>query len=80
MGGNPDFAPVDATVTPRFADVATFMRTRRMDIYRDIDLRDLSRSQAGSTSAFLDCHPQFPLRRPLDSDDFQDLLTDIFCI
>jgi len=30
--------PVDATVTPRFADVATFMRTRRHDISPEIDV------------------------------------------
>lgn len=33
-----DFQPVDAAVTPRFADVATFLRTRRHDIQQGIDI------------------------------------------
>ncbi|MGS1096691.1 agmatinase (plasmid) [Aquamicrobium terrae] len=33
-----DFQPVDAAVTPRFSDVATFMRTRRHDIQPGIDI------------------------------------------
>ncbi|MFD1883016.1 agmatinase [Paracoccus pacificus] len=33
-----DFQPVDAAVTPRFADVATFLRTRRHDIQKGIDI------------------------------------------
>lgn len=33
-----DFQPVDASVTPRFSDVATFLRTRRHDIVRGIDI------------------------------------------
>lgn len=33
-----DFQPVDAAVTPRFSDVATFLRTRRHDIARGIDI------------------------------------------
>lgn len=32
------FMPVDATTTPRFADVATFMRTRRHEIAEEIDI------------------------------------------
>lgn len=38
MAGNSDFKPVDATVTPRFADVATFMRTQRREISAEIDI------------------------------------------
>ena len=38
MTGHPDFMPVDPAVTPRFADVATFMRTRRHDIDPVIDI------------------------------------------
>ena len=38
MADKSDFMPVDATVTPRFADVATFMRTRRCDISANIDI------------------------------------------
>lgn len=33
-----DFQPVDAAVTPRFSDVATFLRTRRHEIERGIDI------------------------------------------
>ncbi len=33
-----DFQPVDAAVTPRFSDIATFLRTRRHDIERGIDI------------------------------------------
>ena len=33
-----DFQPVDAAVSPRFSDVATFLRTRRHDIQRGIDI------------------------------------------
>ena len=32
MAGDPKFQPVDAAVVPRFADVATFMRTKRHGI------------------------------------------------
>lgn len=32
------YRPVDASVTPRFADVATFLRTRRHDISSEIDI------------------------------------------
>lgn len=35
---NPKYAPVDAAKVPRFADVATFMRTRRVDIDPEIDI------------------------------------------
>lgn len=34
----PDFTPVDASVVPRFADVATFMRSRRIDLCPEIDI------------------------------------------
>lgn len=35
---DPKFAPVDASQTPRFADVATFLRTRRHDASAEIDI------------------------------------------
>jgi guanidinopropionase len=35
---NPKFAPVDASIVPRFADIATFMRTRRADIDPELDI------------------------------------------
>jgi len=38
MAGDPRFQQQDAAVVPRFADVATFMRTRRHDISADIDI------------------------------------------
>jgi guanidinopropionase len=38
MALDPRFQPVDATVTPRFADVATFLRTRRHDPTPEIDI------------------------------------------
>jgi len=38
MTGDPRFQPVDAAVTPRFAGIATFMRTQRHDISPDIDI------------------------------------------
>jgi guanidinopropionase len=38
MGQDPRFNQVDAAVVPRFADVATFMRTRRHDIDKAIDI------------------------------------------
>jgi guanidinopropionase len=38
MSGNPLYQPVDASVTPRFAGVATFMRTARRDIAPDLDI------------------------------------------
>ena len=38
MRDDPRFQPFDASLTPRFADVATFLRTRRMDISTDVDI------------------------------------------
>jgi guanidinopropionase len=38
MSGNPLYQPVDASVTPRFAGIATFMRTARHDITADLDI------------------------------------------
>lgn len=38
MPQDPDFAPVDPAVVPRFADIATFMRTRRHDIHPAVDI------------------------------------------
>ena len=38
MPKDPRFQPVDATTTPRFAGVATFMRTQRHDITPDLDI------------------------------------------
>lgn len=38
MASDPRFRPVDAKVTPRFADIATFMRTRRHEISEEIDI------------------------------------------
>lgn len=38
MKKDPRFQPVDASVTPRFAGIATFMRTQRHDISGDIDV------------------------------------------
>ena len=38
MTSDSSFQQVDASVTPRFADVATFMRTRRHDIAPEIDV------------------------------------------
>jgi guanidinopropionase len=38
MKKDPRFQPVDAAVTPRFAGLATFMRTQRHDISKDIDI------------------------------------------
>ncbi len=35
---DPKYQPLDATKTPRFSDVATFMRTRRVDPSADIDI------------------------------------------
>lgn len=34
----PDFTPLDASVVPRFADVATFMRSRRIDLCPEVDI------------------------------------------
>jgi guanidinopropionase len=33
-----DFRPIDPAVVPRFADIATFMRTRRHDISDEVDI------------------------------------------
>jgi guanidinopropionase len=33
-----DFQPVDASLTPRYSDLATFLRTRRHDISSEIDI------------------------------------------
>jgi len=38
MAPDPRFQPVDATVTPRFADVATFLRTPRHEAGPEIDI------------------------------------------
>ena len=38
MPKDPRFQPVDATTTPRFSGVATFMRTQRHDISPEIDI------------------------------------------
>lgn len=38
MKKDPRFQPVDAAVTPRFAGIATFMRTQRHDISKDLDI------------------------------------------
>ena len=38
MRKDPRFQPVDAAVTPRFAGIATFMRTQRHDVSKEIDI------------------------------------------
>jgi guanidinopropionase len=38
MKKDPRFQPVDAAVTPRFAGIATFMRTQRHDVSPDLDV------------------------------------------
>ncbi len=38
MKKDPRFQPVDATVTPRFAGIATFMRTQRHDVSEELDV------------------------------------------
>ncbi len=38
MKKDPRFQPVDAAVTPRFAGIATFMRTQRFDVSPDLDI------------------------------------------
>ncbi|MEM8688807.1 MAG: hypothetical protein AAGF81_15850, partial [Pseudomonadota bacterium] len=38
MAKSDKFTPIDATQTPRFADVATFMRTVRHPISDEIDI------------------------------------------
>ena len=38
MAGNEQYQPVDPALVPRFADVATFMRSRRHEISNEIDI------------------------------------------
>ena len=38
MKNDPRFQPVDAAITPRFAGIATFMRTQRHDISPELDI------------------------------------------
>jgi guanidinopropionase len=38
MRKDPRFQPVDAAITPRFAGIATFLRTQRHDISPDVDI------------------------------------------
>ncbi len=38
MTGSPDFQPIDPAQVPRFADIATFMRTRRHPISSEVDV------------------------------------------
>ncbi|MEM7225585.1 MAG: agmatinase [Pseudomonadota bacterium] len=38
MASNLDFRPIDPAVVPRFADIATFMRTRRHEISQAVDV------------------------------------------
>jgi guanidinopropionase len=38
MRNNPRFQPFDPARTPRFADIATFLRSRRIDIGPEIDI------------------------------------------
>lgn len=38
MKNDPRFQPVDAAITPRFAGIATFMRTQRHEISPDVDI------------------------------------------
>ncbi|MEE8226013.1 MAG: arginase family protein, partial [Kiloniellales bacterium] len=38
MAGNPDFQPIDPSVTPRFAGHATFMRTVGHEISELVDV------------------------------------------
>jgi guanidinopropionase len=38
MKNNPRFQPFDAATTPRFSDIATFLRTPRMDLNPDVDV------------------------------------------
>ncbi|MBM3521095.1 MAG: agmatinase, partial [Alphaproteobacteria bacterium] len=38
MKKDPRFQPVDAAVTPRFAGIATFMRTQRHEVSKEIDI------------------------------------------
>ena len=38
MKKDPRFQPVDASVMPRFAGIATFMRTQHHDVSPDLDI------------------------------------------
>ena len=38
MTGSPHFTPLDPAVSPRFADIATFMRTRRCEPSAEVDV------------------------------------------
>ena len=38
MPGHPEFQPIDPAVVPRFADIATFMRTRRHGDFGGVDI------------------------------------------
>jgi len=38
MTSNEDFQPIDPSQVPRFADIATFMRTRRHDVSPEVDI------------------------------------------
>jgi guanidinopropionase len=38
MKDNPRFQPLDALLTPRFAEIATFLRAQRMDVSAEIDI------------------------------------------
>ena len=38
MPTHPDFQPIDPSVVPRFADIATFMRTRRHEVSDAVDI------------------------------------------
>ena len=38
MKKDPRFQPVDASVTPRFSGIATFMRTQRHEISPELDI------------------------------------------
>ena len=38
MASHPDFEPIDPARVPRFADIATFMRTRRHDVSPAVDI------------------------------------------
>ena len=55
MSVNDKFKPVDAAVVPRFADIATFMRTRRYDLTDETRYRAVRRALRHGR--------QLPLRR-----------------
>ena len=38
VAGSPDFTPIDPALDPRFADIATFMCTRRCDTSDEVDV------------------------------------------